>query len=178
MTAEPATSTTTEPRTIRRAMTGDAAGISEIYAHYVAESFATFDELPPTVGAWAERLSALDASGHPVLVAAAASGDVIGYAYVAPWKPKHAYRATVENSIYLAPSAAGTGLGRRLLAGLIDACRDAGHTEIIAVISDRGSDASLALHEHAGFRRVGRLENVGCKFGTWLGVHLLQYSVM
>lgn len=176
-TAAPETGQQTEGHTIRRATAADAERMAEIYAHYVAHSYATFDEQPMNAHEWSTRLATLEQAGHPVLVAVAASGTVVGYAYAAPWKLKHAYRPTVENSIYIDPLATGRGLGRRLLVALIVACRGAGHSEMIAVISDSGSEASLALHERAGFRRVGRLENVGCKFGTWIGVHLLQLSL-
>jgi L-amino acid N-acyltransferase YncA len=113
----------------------------------------------------------------PFLVAESPSGQLLGYALVAPWKQKRAYRFTVENSIYLGPAAAGKGLGRALLAELIDRSKAAGLKEIIAVIADQGADASIALHEKFGFQEIGRMGRVGFKFDRWLGTVLLQKSL-
>src|SRR5690606_11985269 len=99
------------------------------------------------------------------------------YAYVTLWRPKSAYRHTAESSIYLDPAATGAGVGRDLLAELLDRSRDAGFREIIAVISDQGAEASVALHHRFGFREIGRLSEVGYKFDTWLGTILMQKSL-
>ena len=87
---------------------------------------------------------------------------------------KSAYRFSVENSIYLGHAAAGKGLGRALLEALIEACEAAGIREMVAVISDKGAEASVALHEKLGFVEVGRMGRVGFKFGRWLGTISLQ----
>ncbi|HAQ60087.1 MAG TPA: N-acetyltransferase family protein, partial [Microbacterium sp.] len=93
------------------------------------------------------------------------------------WAGKSAFRFTVENSIYLGHAAAGKGLGRALLEALIAACEEKGIREIVAVISDKGADASIALHEKLGFTEVGRMGRVGFKFGRWLGTVYLQKSL-
>jgi phosphinothricin acetyltransferase len=113
----------------------------------------------------------------PVIVAVSPSGQVLGYALVQPWKEKRAYRFTVENSIYLGAAATGKGLGRALLGELIQRSKAAGLKEILAVISDRGAEASLALHEKFGFKEIGRMGRVGFKFDRWLGTVLLQLSL-
>ena len=98
-------------------------------------------------------------------------------AYCSPWKAKSAYRFTVENSIYLGQAATGKGLGRALLEALIDACEAAGIREMVAVISDKGAEGSIALHEKLGFVEVGRMGRVGFKFDRWLGTVLLQKNL-
>jgi L-amino acid N-acyltransferase YncA len=93
---------------------------------------------------------------------------------VSPWKQKRAYRYTVENSIYLRAASTGKGLGRALMAALIEESQAAGLKEIIAVIADGGAEASLKLHEDFGFKEIGRMGRVGFKFDRWLGTILLQ----
>ena len=159
---------------IRPVSDADLPAIRDIYNHYVRASTATYDEVESTGETWAGKRSRLEAAGLPFLVAEDEDGVVLGYALGQPWSPKAAYRHTIENSIYLAPSAAGRGIGRQLLAAFLDACRDAGLRQVIAVIADRGADASIALHRAAGFVDAGRLADVGEKFGETLGVHLLQ----
>ncbi|WP_245723633.1 GNAT family N-acetyltransferase [Paramicrobacterium humi] len=162
---------------IRPATQPDLERIAEIYAHYVRESCITFDEVVPDSSHWQSKLAAARDAERPFLVAETPEGTVAGYAYVEPWKAKRAYRHTVENSIYLDPALTGRGLGTDLLTALLERSRAAGIAQVVAVVSDTGAEASLALHERFGFRRVGRLENVGFKFGSWIGVHLLQRSL-
>ena len=105
----------------------------------------------------------------PFIVATTESGKIQGFAYLAPWRQKAAYRRTVEDTIYLRPAAIGKRLGTRLLTELIDLAKQAGVKEIVAVISDKGADPSIALHEAFGFKRQGHLGKVGFKFNRWLG---------
>ena len=163
--------------TIRDAVLPDMPAVREIYNYYVANSTVTFDEDAMTLKEWKAKFAYLDKLGMPFLVAASPSGQLLGYALVAPWKQKRAYRFTVENSIYLGPAAAGKGLGRALLAELIDRSKAAGLKEIIAVIADQGAEASIALHEKFGFQEIGRMGRVGYKFDRWLGTVLLQKSL-
>lgn len=162
---------------LRNATEADIPYMLEIYNHYVANSTVTFDEDPQTLKQMRDKFRSLRERGYPWLVAVSPSGSVLGYALVAPWKPKAAYRYTVENSIYLGPAATGKGLGSALMAELIARSKQAGLKEIIAVIADRGADASLRLHEKFGFKEVGRMGKVGFKFGRWLGTVLLQKSL-
>ena len=162
---------------IRPAGEADIPDIREIYNYYVTNSVVTFDESEWTLAQWRDKFAHLTKIGMPFLVAESPSGQVLGYAYVQPWSGKSAYRYTVENSIYLGQAAAGKGLGRALLEALIEACRDAGIREMIAVISDKGAEASVALHERLGFTENGRMGRVGFKFGRWLGVINMQLSL-
>jgi phosphinothricin acetyltransferase len=163
---------------VRPVAEGDLPGIRDIYNHYVRTSTVTYDEIESTEDDWAQKAAKIAAAGLPFLVAEAEGGELLGYALGQPWSPKSAYRFTIENSIYLAPSAAGRGIGWALLAEFLDACRIAGLRQVIAVIADRGADASIALHRKAGFVDVGRLTEVGEKFGQSQGVYFLQKSLV
>jgi len=99
---------------------------------------------------------------------------VCGYAYATPWRPKPAYRYTVEDTVYISPAHTGRGLGRALLAALLTGCEQAGARQVIAVIADTGSDASAALHRRLGFTPAGRLRRVGYKHGRWIDTLLMQ----
>jgi phosphinothricin acetyltransferase len=158
---------------VRKAVPEDLKPVADIYAHYVRQTVATFEENPPTVADWERRLDELTARGLPFLVTEL-SGEVAGYAYAGPWRPKPAYRYAVEDSIYLAPDATGRGLGAALLGALVTESAQAGMRQMIAVIADAGSDASAALHRRFGFTDVGHLTQVGHKHGRWVGTLLLQ----
>ena len=162
---------------IRPATVADIPDIREIYNYYVTNSVVTFDEKRWTLRQWRDKFDHLAKLELPFLVAVSPSGQILGYALVQPWAGKSAFRYTVENSIYLGHAAAGKGLGRALLEALIEACEEKGIREIVAVISDRGADASIALHEKLGFTEVGRMGRVGFKFGRWLGTVYLQKSL-
>lgn len=163
--------------TVRLARAADLPDVRGIYNHYVFNSVVTFDEKPSTHRYWREKFALLTKLKLPFLVAVTPTGQVIGYALVQPWASKTAYRYTVEDSIYLGPGAGGKGLGTALLQALIDACEQRGLREIVAVISDSGADASIRLHERAGFVEVGRMGRVGFKFGRSLGTIYLQRSL-
>lgn len=153
---------------IRAAAQPDAEQVAAIYAHYVTHSVATFDEEPPPLATWQERVDSL-----PFLVAEA-GGDIAGYAYAARWRPKPAYRHTAEDSVYLAPGHLGKGTGTALLTELLARTAQAGFRQMIAVIADTGSDASARLHRKLGFRQAGRLRDVGYKHGRWIDTQLMQ----
>jgi phosphinothricin acetyltransferase len=102
---------------------------------------------------------------------------LLGFAYLAPWRQKSAYRRTVENTIYLKHSAVGQGLGPRLLSELLRLGKEAGIKEVVAVISDSEADTSIQMHKKFGFKKVGELPAVGNKFNRWLGVILMQKSL-
>jgi phosphinothricin acetyltransferase len=129
------------------------------------------------VADWRRRREDLAALGLPFLVVEV-DGEVVGYAYAGPWRPKPAYRHSVEDSVYLAPGWTGKGLGRELLDALLAECQSAGVRQIIAVIADSadGGDgaASVALHRAFGFTHAGRLRGVGHKHGRWLDTILMQ----
>ena len=162
---------------LRDAVETDLPDIQEIYNYYVANSTVTFDEDAMTLAEWRDKFAYLQKLGMPFIVAESPAGQLLGYALVSPWKQKKAYRFTVENSIYLGAASTGKGLGRALLAELIERSRAAGLKEIIAVITDQGADASIKLHQDFGFEEIGRMGKVGFKFERWLGTVLLQKSL-
>ena len=163
--------------TLRKASIADLKQITEIYNYYVVNSVVTFDIEQTTEGYWQEKLEYLEGLELPFIVAQSGSGNILGFAYVAPWRQKAAYRRTVEDTIYLRPAAIGKRIGTRLLKELIDLSKAAGVKEIVAVISDKGADPSIALHEAFGFKKQGHLAKVGFKFNRWLGTILLQKSL-
>ncbi len=162
---------------IRPAVETDMLQVLEIYNFYIQNSVITFDLEPHTYSAWIEKYRWVASMGLPFLVAESPSGQILGFAYAAPWRAKAAYRRTVEDTLYLRPAATGKRIGTKLLTALIDACKEVGVKEMIAVISDRGAEASLKLHASFGFEPQGHLGKVGFKFGKWLGTHLLQKSL-
>ena len=153
----------------------DLGRVAEIFAHYVTHSVVTFETEPPTVADWQVRLDTLASRGLPFLVART-GGEVAGYAYASPWRPKPAYRHTLEDTVYLAPGETGRGLGRRLLAELLSRAGQTGARQMVAVIADAGADseASVALHRALGFAHAGRLAAVGHKHGRWIDTVLMQ----
>ncbi len=160
---------------IRPAAPVDIPAIAAIYAHAVCNGTASWELDPPGEAEMLRRLEATLAGGYPYL-AAERDGALLGYAYAGAYRPRPAYRATVENSIYLAPAAQGLGIGSLLLDALIAECTKRGFRQMIAVIGD-GTGASIGsrrLHEKAGFRLIGVAEKVGFKHGRWLDQMLMQ----
>ncbi len=158
---------------VRAAVPADAEPVAAIFAHYVTTSVATFEEVPPSASDWRRRFEDLAERSLPFLVAAA-EGAVCGFAYASPWRPKPAYRHTVEDTVYLSPGHLGRGIGSALLGPLLAGCAEAGARQVIAVIADTGSDASAALHRRFGFIQAGRLASVGHKHGRWIDTVLMQ----
>ena len=160
---------------IRHAASADIPAIAAIYTHAVLHGTASWELDPPDESEMLRRFEAVLAGGYPYLVAER-EGEVLGYAYASAYRPRPAYRATVENSIYIAPAAQGLGLGRLLLEALMKACTERGFRQMVAVIGD-GTGASVGsrrLHEKAGFRLIGVAEKVGFKHGRWLDQMLMQ----
>ncbi len=162
---------------MRDATAQDLPYVREIYNHYVLNSTVTFDEKPMSLAELKRKFAQIQDKKMPFLVAENPAGQVLGYAYVYPWKEKAAYRFTVENSIYLGPASTGKGLGKALMAELIDRSRAAGLKEIVAVIADKGADASIEMHKNFGFKEIGHMGKVGFKFDRWLGTVLMQKSL-
>ena len=160
---------------IRRAQECDAAAISEIYAHHVRHGVATFDQQAPTEAETAIKIMEITSRAWPFLVAEQQE-RVVGYAYATQFRDRPAYAYTCENSIYVAPTHLGQGIGRQLLAGLLEAAEVAGFRQMIGVIG--GTDpASVALHTALGFREAGRMRSVGHKFGRWLDTVYMQRAL-
>jgi L-amino acid N-acyltransferase YncA len=163
--------------TLRDATARDIPDLLGIYNHYVANTTVTFDEDGLTLAAMRKKFKIVSDMGYPWLVGVSPGGQVLGYAFVTPYRSKAAYRFTVENSIYLGPASTGKGLGAALMTELLVRAKAAGIKEIVAVIADHGADASIALHKRFGFTEIGRLGRVGFKFGRWLGTVLMQKSL-
>jgi L-amino acid N-acyltransferase YncA len=162
---------------IRDAVPADLPWVREIYNHYVANSTVTFDEDAMTLREWKSKYAYLHKLNMPFIVAVSPTGQILGYALVSPWKQKRAYRFTVENSIYLGAASTGKGLGPVLMQALIERSKAAGLKEMIAVIADKGAEASIRMHENFGFTEIGRMGRVGYKFDRWLGTVLMQKSL-
>jgi len=158
---------------IRPTTPADLPAITEIYQHAVLYGTATFELIPPDLAEITRRFGALMDGGFPYLVAAL-EGRVVGYAYAGPYRPRPAYRFSVENSVYVAPEAHRRGIGRVLLDRLIAECEARGYRLMIAVIGDSAQTPSIELHRAAGFKMVGALEGVGYKFDRWLDTVLMQ----
>jgi L-amino acid N-acyltransferase YncA len=154
----------------------DVEQVTAIYAHYVASGVATFDEVAPDQAAWSAKAGGIVARGFPFLVAEV-GGEVAGFAYATLWRPRPAYRHTVEDTVYVAPDRLRQGLGGMLLEGVIAGCRNAGVEQVIAVVAETGDPASEALHRSAGFAEVGRLSKVGFKHGQWVDTVLMQLGL-
>jgi phosphinothricin acetyltransferase len=148
-------------------MPADAAQICGIYNHYVCETVVTFEETPVLEADMAQRIS--DAAGRlPWLVWETEAG-ILGYAYARAWRPRAAYRHSVESSIYLAPHATGRGLGSRLYIDLITELRHRGLHCVIGGVA-LPNPASVSLHEKLGFAKVAEFRQVGFKFERWIDV--------
>jgi phosphinothricin acetyltransferase len=159
--------------TIRAAGAGDIAAITRIYAAAVRHGTASFELEPPDTTEMARRQQALLAQHYPYLVAER-SGTIVGYAYAAAYRARHAYDWCVEDSIYIAPEFHRQGIGRLLLERLISASAALGFRQMIAVIGDTANTASVAVHAAAGFRLVGTFQSIGWKHGRWLDTVLMQ----
>jgi len=153
--------------TIRPATPADIPAITRIYEHAVRHGTASFELEAPDEAEMLRRMRALVDGGFPY-IAAEVDGLLAGYAYAGPYRPRRAYRFSVEDSIYIDPGAQRRGVGRALLAHLIEACERRGFRQMVAVIGDSAQTPSIELHRALGFRMVGTVENVGYKFGRWL----------
>lgn len=162
--------------TIRPAGPDDIPAITRIYADAVRFGTASFEIEPPDEAEMARRRRALVDAGYPYLVAQFGA-TVVGYAYAGAYRPRPAYRWSLENSIYIAPDAHRRGIGRALLGRLVAEAEKLGFRQMIAVIGDSAQSASIALHRAAGFRLVGTFEAVGHKQGRWLDTVLMQRTL-
>jgi len=162
---------------LRTAARTDLAQITAIYAEQVASGTASFEYVPPAVAEMACRYDAIVAAGYPYFVAENDQGVIVGYSFASAYRPRPGYRYTVEDSVYVAPAAAGRGTGRTLLTRLIEACTQRGDRLMVAVIGDVGNAASIALHRALGFVDVGRMPGVGWKFGRWIESLLMQRAL-
>jgi phosphinothricin acetyltransferase len=165
-----------DPFVVRPFQPADADRVAAIFGHYVETTVISFEMQPRTPDYWRVMAADLGAAGWPFLVGLV-DGEVVGFAYVGPWRTKPAYARTVESTVYLAPGRTGRGWGRRLLTEVLAAAAAHGARQVIAVIADSGSAASIALHRALGFETVGVLRQVGFKHGRWVDVTLMQLGL-
>jgi phosphinothricin acetyltransferase len=161
---------------IRSVTPADVPAITRIYAHSVTHGTASFELEPPDEAEMSRRMRALLDGGFPYLIAEI-DGVVAGYAYAGPYRPRRAYRFSVEDSIYIDPAAQRQGIGRALLDRLIAECERRGFRQMIAVIGDSAQLPSIELHRAAGFRMIGTFENCGYKFDRWLDSVFMQRAL-
>jgi phosphinothricin acetyltransferase len=162
--------------TVRPASEADLAAVQRIYAAHVLGGTGSFEEVPPGLAEIEARWRGITGGGLPYLVAT--EGErLLGFAYAGPFRPRSAYRFTVEDSIYVAPEALGGGVGSLLLGALIDACEERGMRQMIAVIGDSANTRSIRLHQRHGFIRAGTLVDAGYKFGRWLDAVFMQRTL-
>jgi len=161
---------------IRPVRPADMRDITKIYSQAVEHGTASFELEPPSEAEMSTRRKMLLDGGFPYLVADA-GGVVAGYAYAGPYRPRIAYRYTVEDSVYVHPRAARHGLGRKLLAELIAEAQARGFRQMVAVIGDSAQLPSIQLHKALGFSQIGTLANIGYKHGRWLDSVLMQRAL-
>ncbi len=161
---------------IRPAEPHDAEALADIYGHHVREGFGTFEETPPAAAEMERRRSAVADRGLPYLVAALGP-KILGFAYAGPFRPRQAYRFTVEDSVYVSPDAIGRGVGRAVLARVLDHCEAAGVRQVVAVIGDSGNAASIGLHTALGFQPAGVGKALGFKHGRWVDIVWMQKAL-
>jgi L-amino acid N-acyltransferase YncA len=161
---------------IRPSCDDDVAAIAAIYGYHVINGVASFEEVPPAVEEVARRRGEIVARGLPYLVAER-EGRVVGYCYAGLFRPRVAYRFTLEDSIYIDAAEVGHGLGRALLEPLLERCTELGYRQMVAVIGGRETIPSIRLHAALGFSHAGVLPAVGFKFGRWIDIVLMQRAL-
>ena len=161
---------------VRDATEQDMAAVQAIYAHHVLYGLATFEETPPSTEELLERRASVLAQGLPFLVAEA-EGRIAGYTYAASYRPRPAYRYTIEDTVYVARGLEARGIGTALLRALIARCEAGPWRQMIAVIGDSANAGSIALHRRFGFQLVGTLASVGLKLGQWVNTVLMQRAL-
>lgn len=163
---------------LRDATPADLPSFQAIYADAVLHGTASYEIEPPDLAEMTRRFQAVRDGGFPWLTAEGEGGAVMGYAYAGPFRTRPAYRWMVEDSIYVAPEAKGRGVGRALLAALIEQCRARGYRQVLAVIGDAERNrASIGLHEVLGFSHSGCIAGSGFKHGRWLDTALMQLAI-
>jgi phosphinothricin acetyltransferase len=165
-----------QPPLLRDCREEDLEAVLEIYAREVREGTASFELEPPDLAELTARWQAIRRARLPYLVAEQ-GGGIAGYAYAGPYRARPGYRYTVEDSVYIAPFARRQGIGRALLDAVVSDAAARGMRQMVAIIGDSAHLSSIRLHEQAGFRLVGVLESVGCKFGRWLDTVIMQRAL-
>ena len=160
---------------VRAATLADAEAIASIYAFHVLNGTATFEIEPPTPTDWQLKIENILAKNWPFVVAVDES-FVVGYAYATQFRDRPAYRYACENSIYVEATRRGQGVGKLLLAALLQQAEEFGFRQMLAVVGG-GEPASIAVHKSLGFRETGRMNAVGRKFEKWLDTVYMQRAL-
>jgi L-amino acid N-acyltransferase YncA len=163
-------------RILRSSIEDDIAAITAIYTHYVETTPFSFEVVPPDPAEMAQRRAIVLARKLPYLVVEI-DGEVVGYAYATMYRPRMAYRFTVEDSVYIHQEHFRKGIGRQLLSAVISACEEQGYRQMIAVIGDGANTPSIGLHRACGFQPAGVLQSVGFKFDRWVDSVLMQRAL-
>jgi L-amino acid N-acyltransferase YncA len=161
---------------LRNSIDADLEAVQTIYAHWVAHGTGSFELEAPTVADMRTRRADVLSKGLPYLVATQ-DGVIAGYAYANWFRPRPAYRFSVENSVYVHPDLRRSGVARLLMAELLTRCEQAGARQMIAVIGDSANTGSIGLHTAMGFRHIGTMQSTGWKFDRWLDTVLMQRTL-
>ena len=161
---------------VRASRDDDVAAIAAIYGHHVLHGVASFEEVPPPEEEMARRRSEIVARDFPYFVAERA-GKIVGYSYAGPYRPRIGYRFSLEDSIYIDPGEVGRGIGRALLARVIERSSELGYRQMIAVIGGSETLPSIRLHAALGFAHIGLFPGVGFKFGRWIDSVYMQRAL-
>ena len=157
---------------VRAAVPSDAQAVTDIYNHYVTETVVTFEEEPVDAAEMSRRMQEVRSASLPWLVAEE-RGQVAGYAYATKWRTRSGYRFSAEITVYLASAHGGRGIGSKLYGELFPVLQARGIHAVMGGIA-LPNDASVALHEKFGLRKVAHFEQVGFKFDRWIDVGYWQ----
>ena len=161
---------------IRPSSDADLPAITAIYAHHVLHGTGSFETEPPSVADMTTRRADVLSRGLPYLVVEQ-DGKIAGFAYGNWFKPRPAYRYSVEDSIYMAPDLQGKGLGRALLAELMARFEVVGIRKVMAIVGDSANTGSVGIHLALGFTQVGIVDSCGWKFGAWRDIVIMQKTL-
>jgi len=173
---KPGLASVVAPIRIRDSRDADMPAIQAIYAHHVLTGLGSFEETPPSLEEMARRRADILSHDLPYVVADI-EGRIAGYAYAGKFRPRSAYRYSVEDSIYVAPDAQRRGIGRKMLDELLERCTRQGYRQMVAVIGDSANFGSIGVHLAAGFAEVARLPAIGFKFGRWVDSIMMQRAL-
>lgn len=158
---------------VRPAALADTEALAAIYGDACLNGLGTFEEVAPSAEDMWGRVRAVTEYGLPYLVAEV-DGEIAGFAYASPFRPRAAYRYTVEDSVYIHPAFKGRGVGKALLARVIEGCEALGLRQMVAVIGDSANAGSIGLHASLGFSHQGVGKDMGYKFGRWVDIVWMQ----
>lgn len=161
------------PVIIRPRSDADMPTITQIYGHHVLNGASSWELSPPDVAEMTNRAHAMEANNFPYFVAEV-DGEIAGYSYAGAYRPRPAYRYTVENSVYINDQLRRGGIGTALLQKLIDECTALGFRQMIGIVGDSQNLQSIRFHEKMGFSHMGTVKNIGFKFDRWMDQVILQ----